>query len=96
MATSADLIRELQINAAVLTERLAKHADDLGRIDPTLTRQTESVSQLATRVAVLETKVSEFQRYLEESARRRWGVYMALLGSFLTLGVNIVLTFWRQ
>lgn len=67
MATSADLIRELQINAAVLTERVARHADDLGRIDPSLTRQTESVAQLTTRVAVLETKVAEFQKYLEES-----------------------------
>ncbi len=103
MATNQELIRELQVNAAVQAERILRHGNNLAKLELALTRLGDAdarlgdaIAQVVTRVTVLENRTSEFQKALEETDRRRWAVYMALLGSFLTLGVNIVLTFWRR
>jgi hypothetical protein len=56
----------------------------------------ERLAQLDRRLSVQETRLTEFQRSLEESQRRRWQLWVALIGSVLSFAGSLVLWFLKK
>lgn len=47
------------------------------------------------RIAVLEEKTAKYEKAIEESDRKRWMLTMAVIGTVLTLSVNILPTLYK-
>lgn len=89
--TNTDLIRELGINLADLERRADYIEKDLDRLTGNHGKAAETVADLAMRLAVLESKMTDMKAVLDEADRRRWAVWLAAAGSILTMVVNIAL-----
>lgn len=93
---NTDLIRELSQNDAVHAARLDQLWRDRGRLEAVQTKATDAAHELSTRVRLLEEKLADLKKALEEAERKRWALTMMVIGTFLTLLVNIALTSLRK
>ena len=84
MPTNSETIRELERNAATLTERIDHVRSDIVRLDVAQAKTSDSLAPLETRLSVLEERVQELKRRGEEYDRKRWMIAAALLGSVMT------------
>ena len=94
--TNTDLIRELGLSLAMLTkqvEQIEAKVDDLvaaqARID-------ESFTDMRIRMALVESKQTDLKAAHDEKDRRLWMIWVAVIGSLLTLAANIMLTAWKR
>ena len=94
--TNTEIIRETADTVATLVERVNNIRRDIDRIDGAQTKTVESVTKAATQLTVLEEKFVELKRVLDERDRRRWSIWLAVIASFLTLLVNVILLFVRK
>jgi chromosome segregation ATPase len=109
--TNTDAIRDLEKAVAVLEQRLdalvqqldeslaertATLRRDLDRLDAVYTRTVEPLTRHNAQLAVLEQQVADLKKAAEESDRKRWMLVVAVIGSFLTLAANLVLSFLRK
>ena len=94
--SNSDAIRDVEREVAKLIERSDRDRRDFARIDVTLAKITDVLDDLKARVAVLEALQADDRSAKEEHARRRGMVWIAVLGSLLTLAVNITLTAWKR
>lgn len=94
--TNTDLIRELGVNFAVLGEQVDQLKAKLEACGATQAKSDDFLVDARTRLAVLESKVSDLKAVQDEKDRRRWTIWLAVLGSFLALAVNVALIFLKR
>ena len=94
--TNTDLIRELGLNVAILGEQLDQLKAKLESIEAALARTETSLVESQIRLAVQESRQADLKAANDEKDRRRWAVWPALLGSVLTLIVNLALIFPKR
>jgi septal ring factor EnvC (AmiA/AmiB activator) len=94
--TNTEAIRDLENTVAMLGERVESLRRDIERVETAHAKTVESLTRLTTQVAVLEARLADLQKKLEESERKRWMIWLAVIGSLLTLAANLVLSFLRK
>jgi hypothetical protein len=93
--TNTDAIRELSITVPILQERLDNTRQEIQKFVIEVSRASDSLVDMSRKVAVLEAKVEDLKRLAEERDRRRWGVYLAVIGCVLASVANIALTYFK-
>src|SRR5438552_2953260 len=98
-----ELIRDLQVESASLTERLKllrafldeanlvairERLAVLDTVIAELRKRAEEQERRSERLAVLESQFAEVKKQNEEDDRRRWQVTMLFFGSLLTLAIQ--------
>jgi len=94
--TNTETIRELEKAAVLVEEKLDGVRREVTRLDTAHAKTADTLAQLVTQVAILTEKVADLKKSQEESDRRRWTLWLAVIGCLLTLAANIVLSFWRK
>ena len=94
--TNSDAIRDLEREVAKIGERSDYDRRDFARIDAVIAKVAEDFDDLRVRIAVLEARQIDLKNTKDEKDRRRWMVWMAVIGSMLTLAANIALTVWKR
>lgn len=94
--TNSDAIRELEKTAAVLGERLDNSLKDIEISRFEQKKHTDSAHQLEMRLTVLEQKFADLKTSLEETGRKRWQIWLALIGAGLSLAGNVALWLARN
>lgn len=93
---NSDAIRDLEREVAKIGERSDYDRRDFTRIDAVIAKVAEGFDNLRVRIAVLEARQIDLKNTKDEKDRRRWMVWMAVIGSMLTLAANIALTVWKR
>ena len=94
--TNTDAIRDLERMMAILEERVETILRDFDNLASEQRRTSETTHALDKRVTVLEAQLGEFKKGYDEADRRRWAVWLALLGSMLTVLINVLMLFLRS
>lgn len=90
-AQDAESIRPLQQTVAELITRLDHVREEARRLRDEHTEVVRKSNELDKRVAVLESQVCEIKKRLEERDKKAWALWLILVGSLMTLVVNVVL-----
>lgn len=93
---NTEAIRELERSVWTLLERVDNLRDEVKRIDAQHSKSADTLAAVVTQLAVSEGRLADVVKGLEEKDRKRWAVNLAIVGSFLTLVVNIALLFVRK
>ena len=80
-------VRELKTQIAVLNETVRVLSERL---------QDAHIVEMVAKIAVLESQVAELKEREKENDRRRWQMNLLLIGSMLTLAVQVALLFVRK
>ncbi|MBY0522136.1 MAG: hypothetical protein K2R98_01985 [Gemmataceae bacterium] len=91
--TNTEAIRELEQFVARLDEHSDALQAEIDRLREAGTKSVELFAALDKRVTILEERLVDLKKSLEESDRKRWGVWLALIGALLAMLVNVVLLF---
>jgi hypothetical protein len=75
-----------------LTERTQALQQKQDRTNVALENFVEKVQDLSRQIAVLQ----EFKKLVEEKEKRNWAIWLAVIGSILTLAANILLLLLRR
>jgi hypothetical protein len=98
--THGEQIRELSSLVATLSERVDNARAEIDRVDAAQYRSAEALTALSTRVALLEDRLGELKRVMEEGGRRRWVVIGALVGalvgSLVTGAINLLIAVLKK
>jgi hypothetical protein len=98
--THDEIIRTLTKEVAVLGADLQSIRADVTRIETTQGKAADSANDMQRRLVVVEERLGELKRSLEESARRRWAVLPtvvgALVGAVAALLSQLLLALWRR
>lgn len=94
--TNTARILELEKGYAWLSERVHGLGNNLTRVESTLTKWVDELTKVTTRLAVLEVQLADLKKAVEESERKRWTLWLAVVGSVLTLVVNVILLLLRR
>jgi septal ring factor EnvC (AmiA/AmiB activator) len=78
--TQGEQIRELWINVATLTERVNNVREDIARVEAAHTRTVAALAELDKRVAVIDERLGELKKAVEEANRRRFALLPPLVG----------------
>lgn len=89
-------IRELTIEHKMMAERETILRRDLNRLMDQHEKLRESVTMLATEIALLRQRFDDHLKRVEEWDRRRWQISVLFVGSILTVVVNVFLTIVRR
>lgn len=89
--TNSDLIRDLNGFVNRLQERSDNDRRDVERLQALNTSMNETLAELRERLAVVETRLADLKSAQDEKDRRRWTIWLAVVGSVLTLAANIAL-----
>jgi hypothetical protein len=97
--TNTERIQEIGEKVIQLTVSQDNLAETLRReMDRLQTDQRDildSLNNLVSRLAVLDQRCTQLEKVSEESERRRWQVWLALLGCLFTLIISLVLLFLK-
>jgi len=94
--TNTDAIRELEQLVATLRERLDNTREEVKRVREEQARSGDLLGRLETRLSVAEEKFAEWKKAADEADRRRWQVWVALIGATLSLLGNIVIWYVKR
>ena len=83
----ADLIRDLQIETARLTERLTFLRASFDEYNSITIRE---------RLAVVDSQLGEIKKREEERDRQKWQVTILFFGSLLTLALQLTVLFLKK
>jgi septal ring factor EnvC (AmiA/AmiB activator) len=78
--TNTELIRELTVTAAILTDRLDRVREDIKRLDSTRSETAGALTKLETRLTLVEERFADLRKTLEERTGRRWALLLTVLG----------------
>jgi len=95
-ATNTDLIREIGTNLTILAQRVYALEAKLSESVSAQLRTEEELVQSRIRLAVAESKIVDLKAARDEKDRRVWMIWMAVIGSLLTLAANVTLTAWKR
>jgi hypothetical protein len=82
-----ELIRDLQVEIARLTERQTLFQTLLDVADLVAIRE---------RVSVVESQLAELRKREEENDRKRWQLTFLFIGSLLTLAIQVTILFLKK
>ena len=94
--TNTDLVRELTVDYAVMALRVDQFEQQIIRLDSSLGRADDSLDEARVRLAVVESQLTDLKAAHDEKDRRRWAIWLAVVGSILTLAVNIALVYLKK
>ena len=94
--TNSDLIREVEGFVIRLQVRWDNHERDIARLEGLLAKTTEALNDLRIGFAVLESKVNDLKTAQDEKDRRRWTIWVAVVGSVLALLANVALIVFKK
>ena len=94
--TNSDLIRDLNGFVNRLQERSDNDRRDVERLQALNTSMNETLAELRERLAVVETRLADLKSAQDERDRRRWTIWLAVVGSVLTLAANIALVVLKR
>ncbi len=94
--TNTELILEIRDTAANLDVRMKQLEQQVRESEEQWQRKFDLLTEIDKRLAVLQSKFDELQKTQDKWDNQRWMVMMALLGSFLTLVVNVVISLMRR
>jgi hypothetical protein len=94
--TNTEAIRELEKTVAGIIVRLDNLSRDLGRLEAAQANMLDSLNRVITRLTLLEEKFADLKKAQDESERRRWMIRVAVVGSFLTLVANVIVSSLRN
>ena len=95
MTKTEILYAELSKTVAMLEERLDNARSETNRVDAERSKAADSLTETIRKLAVMEDHVKELKKIAEERDRRRWAIFLAVVGCLLTLAANIGLTYIR-
>jgi septal ring factor EnvC (AmiA/AmiB activator) len=78
--TQGEQIRELWINVATLTERVNNVREDIARVEAAHSRTAAALAELDKKVAVIDERLGELKKGLEEANRRRSALLPPVVG----------------
>ncbi len=94
--TNSDSIRDLEREVAKLIERTDNDQRTFARLEDLIARITDDRDDLRTRVALLEAKQAALKAAQDEKDRRRWTIWVAVVGSVLALIGNIAMILFKR
>jgi hypothetical protein len=94
--THTELIRELTVTVTTLVERVNNARAEIVRVDSAHSRTAEALAGVSMQVAVLEERLAELKRALEERGRKQWLVAVAFVGCLLTFIGNLLISLLRK
>src|SRR5260370_38323009 len=78
--TQGEQIRELWVNVATLTERVNNVRGEIARVEAAHSRTVAALSELDKKVAVIDERLGELKKTVEEANRRRFALLPPLVG----------------
>lgn len=94
--TNSDSIRDLEREVAKLIERTDNDQRTFARLEDLIARITDDRDDLRTRVALLEAKQAALKAAQDEKDRRRWTIWVAVVGSVLALIGNVAMILFKR
>lgn len=94
--TNSDAIRDLEREVARLIERSDNDRHKFAQLVDLIARITDDRDDLRTRVALLEAKQADLKAVQDEKDRRRWTIWVAVVGSVLALIGNVALIVFKK
>ena|SRR5438552_3779564 len=88
--SQGDKIDELSQLTATLTERLDSVRRDIETVNVRGQRLDDSFQEVRRNLAVIDERLSEMKRGLEESDRRRWSIVPSLIGALIGGGLTFL------
>ena len=81
--TNSEKIDDLSQLTTTLNERLDTVRRDVEALDARERKGEESLNEVKMKLAVLEERLNEMKKGLEEATRRRWSVVPSLIGAII-------------
>ena len=78
--TQGEQIRELWGNVTTLTERVDTLRREFGRVDAAQQATATALAELDKKVAVLDERLGELKKIVEEAKRKRFALLPPLVG----------------
>jgi hypothetical protein len=94
--THTELIRELTVTVTTLVERVDNARAEIVRVDSAHSRTADTLAAIATQVPVLEERLGEVKKLLEERGREQRLAAVAFAGCLLTFIGNLVIWLLRK
>ena len=94
--TSTDLIREIGINLAILAERMHGLEAKVSILSVANAKAEDALTDMQVRLALAESKVNDLKTVQDEKDRRRWTIWVAVVGSVLALLANVALIVFKK
>jgi predicted nucleic acid-binding Zn-ribbon protein len=88
--------KEVLRQSSLLQSLEERYRDEVGDLQNDIRRLTEKVHELTVRVATLEQRVSHLEKLLDEGRTRRWQVWLAFMGAFLSAAVALTIAFAKK
>jgi hypothetical protein len=83
VATPTEKINELSRVMATHVERLDNVRKDVDAINGGFQKTNDSLHEALTKLAVIEERLGELKKGLEESSKRRWAIVPSLVGGVI-------------
>ena len=94
--TSTDLIREIGINLAILAERVHGLEAKVSILSAANSKAEDALTEMQVRLALAEAKVADLKAVQDEKDRRRWTIWVAVVGSVLALIGNVAIIVFKK
>ncbi len=94
--TNTESIRDLERALAILEARLDQTREDIERLRSDQSKATDNVSSIDRRLAVLESQPGDLTKRHEEWDRRRWGVWLTVIGSVIGFIISLALLLFKK
>lgn len=94
--TNSDLIYELNGLVRILEDRSLAARQSIDKLISANETLRGELADTGTRLALLESQQANLRAAQDEKDRRRWTVWVAVIGSLLTLAANVALTAWKR
>src|SRR5436305_2033198 len=89
-------IRDLALEVRGLLERDSARAADMTRMLAKVDRLEDRVAELEQENAALKQQLNDHLAQYQEGDRRRWTLFMALIGAVLALASGLIVTLVKK
>ncbi len=93
---NSDVIRDLGKTVSMLEERLNNAREEISRVDGERTRTSELVTALDKKLILIDERIIEIRKLIDERDRRRWTVIQALITTLLGLIAGLLLWYLKK
>lgn len=88
--------REILEQKHLLKQFQERYGLEVGLLESEAEKLTKSTQDLTLKVAVLEHRLASAEKLLDEGRTRRWQVWLAFLGAFLSAAVALAVALVRR